>query len=463
MFGRFPGANGAVTATVSLGGQHSTIPLVAEPYYLWHDLGHGLEDARTSIDSGAMDGFSHETFSDVFGDRAAYQQLQPGDIPNLYALAKHYVLADNAFPLTAGPSLPSHMHTVAATDGGVRTNPISATNAWGCDAPTGTTVQRVGAGGSINVVAPCFGYSTLANTLDDAHLSWGYYAAPSTDYGYIWSTLDAFSRIRYSTDWTTGVHDEKTFAQDALAGRLPAFSWVTPRAIDSMHPPAPVCIGENWITRNVNAVMNGPAWSSTLIVVAFDDWGGYYDHVAPPSGAFGIRVPFLVISPYARQGYITHRLYSFESVFRTAEELWSLPALTTLDGTANDLLDGLDLSRAPSAPASLPLRACPPPPTSQGYHDILDGQLNRLLRQRLKVTDTQLTLLRASSTLAQIALARHVDLKSLTNDLKTVAAAWATGEVILQFVKPQDLSRATYSAENAIDAFVAAPAGSLGG
>ncbi len=462
VFGRFPGADGATTAKVKIGGRVTTGPLVPEPYYLWHDLGHDLGDAQLAIDRGKMDAFSHETYADVFGDNAAYQQLAPGDIPNLYAYGRHFTLSDRTFASVPSPTFPTHLHTIAAQDGGVISNPQNGSNAWGCDAAKGTYVLQQTSPTQITKSFPCFTFTTLADSLNRARLPWSYYAAPPSDFGYIWSTLDAIKPIRESAQWTDHVRDERTFEADARAGRLPAFSWVTPRAADSMHPPAPVCPGENWVVAKVNAVMQGPDWNSTMIVLAWDDWGGYYDHVAPPpapSGSYGVRVPLLVISPYAKRGHVTHTLYTFESVLKTAETLWGLPPLTSADRAAHSLLDAMDFTQTPAKPYILRARSCPPAVTPALYHTILDQQLQRVLAQQLGLTASTIETLHKTATLTEIALRQHKDPTQVLAALKTVASAWAGGKVILQFVKPLQASRDAYLTLTGVDEWFHGPPG----
>jgi len=293
-------------------------------------------------------------------------------------------------------------------------------------------------------------------------LPWSYYAAPPSDFGYIWSTLDAIKPIRESAQWTDHVRDERTFEADARAGRLPAFIWVTPRAADSMHPPAPVCPGENWVVAKVNAVMQGPDWNSTMIVLAWDDWGGYYDHVAPPpapTGSYGIRVPLLVISPYAKRGQVTHTLYTFESVLKTAETLWGLPPLTSADRAAHSLLDAMDFTQTPATPYILPARSCPAAVTPALYHTILDQQLQRVLAQQLGLTAPTIEAMHKTATLTDIARRQHKDPAEVLAALKTVASAWAGGKVILQLVKPLQASRDAYLTLNGIDEWFHARSG----
>jgi phospholipase C len=197
-------------------------------------------------------------------------------------------------------------------------------------------------------------------------------------------------------------------------------------------------------------------------VLAWDDWGGYYDHVAPPAihnGADGPRVPLLLISPYARPGYVTHTVYTFESVLKTAEDLWGLTPLTTRDRTAPDLLGSLSFTQKPSPPLLLRQRPCPPPLTKTQFHTYVDQQLQHVLSQELDLSPSQLAALHRTSTLVRIARLRHVTPSALASALKTVAGAGAGGEVLLQLIKPQDAGRETYRAMRRIDQLLQAAPG----
>ncbi len=128
------------------------------------------------------------------------------------------------------------------------------------------------------------------------------------------------------------------------------------------HPVKSVCDGENWTIEQVNAIMQSPSWPSSLILITWDDWGGWYDHVPPPQVdrfGLGFRVPALVISPYAKRGLISHRQTEHSSVPKTIEALFGLPSLTQRDAQANDLLDALDFSQPPRPPLLVKTRTCP--------------------------------------------------------------------------------------------------------
>ena len=465
LFGQFPGADGSITGTVAFGGHSYTFPLVPASYYSWHDIGHGDHDAIVSIDNGKMDGFVREAFSDLFGEKAAYQQQSQADIPNLYALAHAFTLSDRTFSPEPGSTFVNHLYMVAGQDGHAVGNPANPRNdvqAWGCDSVPGTYVQIRQANGQLGKTFPCFSFPTLADRLNQAHISWSYYAAPPTDLGYVFSTLDAFRQIRQTSQWTQHVRDERSFEADARAGRLPAFSWVTPRMADSMHPPLAVCPGESWLVRKLNAIMSGPDWKNTLVIVTWDEWGGYYDHVAPPTragGTYGPRVPLLLISPYARPGYVTHTVYSLESVLKTVEVLWGVAPLTSADRQSNDVLDSLDFKQKPNPPLILTPRACPAPLTFQQFRGYLDWGLQQAMTNTLGLSLARIESLHKTQTLAQIAQAQKVDMAALVAGMKAVAEAWAEGQIILQFIQPKQVDAEVNRTYAIVDRLVASPPG----
>jgi len=202
----------------------------------------------------------------------------------------------------------------------------------------------------------------MAQTLDNAGVSWKYYAPPSTDPGYIWSTFDAISDVRNGPDWNKVV-DTSNFILDVQSGQLPAVSWVITPWWQSEHPDASTCAGENATVTELNALMNNPTlWASTAVFIVWDDFGGDYDHVAPPQPdiyGFGPRVPFLIVSPYARKGHISTTQYEFASVLKFIEERFGLPALGTRDANANDITDSFNFNQTPLPPLLLSTRTCP--------------------------------------------------------------------------------------------------------
>jgi phospholipase C len=213
----------------------------------------------------------------------------------------------------------------------------------------------------IGTVYPCFDFDTLADRLQAHGLTWKYYAPGQDQSGYIWSAFDAIRHIRLTSLWTDHVVPTEQFVLDAQNGDLPAVSWVVTSAALSEHPPASVCRGENWTVEQINAVMTGPDWKSTAVFLTWDDFGGFYDHVAPPvvdRFGFGPRVPFLIISPWARHGHITHTTLEYSSILKFIEERFGLEALSDRDRLANDLIDSFDFDHKPLDPLVMPSRQC---------------------------------------------------------------------------------------------------------
>ena len=217
---------------------------------------------------------------------------------------------------------------------------------------------------------PCFDFRTLADLLENEGLSWKYYAPGQDQSGYIWSALNAIAHIRLTDLWTQHVVPTANFVTDAQNGNLPAVSWLVTGSGRSEHPPASVCVGKNWTVQQINAVMQGPDWESTVVFLTWDDFGGFYDHVAPrPVDNFGLgpRVPFLIISSWARSGYIEHKPLEFSSVLKFIEDRFDLDRLTERDEKSNDLFNAFDFNTRAQPPLILSQRACPGSPTTADF------------------------------------------------------------------------------------------------
>jgi phospholipase C len=361
-FGTFPGANGATSGKLSTG---QTIPLGHTPDRTPFDMAHSYQAVVLAIDGGRMDKF------DLIANGGkpaylSYTQMQQSDIPNYFALAHYFTLSDNMFSSLTGPSFPNHLYTVAAESGGAINNPKGTAafknSRWGCDADDTTTVDVMDKNGLITTQFPCFDFQTLADRLQNTGLTWKYYAPVQGQPGYVWSALDAIAHIRNTSLWTSNVVPPAQFALDAAKGKLPNVSWVVVPFSQSEHPPASSCVGENETVEQLDAVMKGPQWDSTAVFLTWDDFGGFYDHVPPPKFdqfGLGIRVPLLIISPYAKPKHISHTLYEFSSLLKFVETRWGLLALTERDEAANDMLDSFDFDQTPRAPLALQQRVCP--------------------------------------------------------------------------------------------------------
>jgi phospholipase C len=366
-FGTFPGADGTTSGLIST-GERMTLRRGSDR--MSRDIGHDWDDALRAIDGGKMDRFDLVHNGNQKGDYLSMTQFLAADIPNYWSYAEHFALADRMFSSLSGPSFPNHLYTVASQSAGAVNNPD--TLIWGCDADEKTRVDVRNASGGFTREFPCFDVPTVTDSLNAASVSWKYYAPGKNQHGYIWSALDAIRHVRFGPDWTTKVVPISGFVHDAAAGTLPSVSWVIPDFDVSEHPTVDAfagttlnvsaCEGENWTVRQINAIMQGPDWRSTAIVLTWDDFGGFYDHVPPPAvDAFGLgpRVPLIVISPYAREGVVSHTVYEFASVLQFIETRYKLKALGVRDVEANSLLDMFDFTQVPAPPLVLPERQCP--------------------------------------------------------------------------------------------------------
>jgi phospholipase C len=368
-FGTFPGAEGATSGLISTGER---IPLGHSPDRTSRDLGHAWPDAHTAIDGGRMDQFDllPDQNGNLTNDLLGMTQFIDSDIPNYWSYAEHFALGDHMFGSIEAESFPNHLYAVASQSGGVIGNPDSLI--WGCDAAEGTTAQVMDTSGNSTNVFPCFEFQTLADSLESAGIPWRFYAPVAGQIGYIWSVLDAIGHIRNGPLWASRVLPYGQFLLDAAGGTLPAVSWLVPDFSVSDHPSRPgipggpatisTCEGENWTVQYINAIMQGPNWPTTAIVLVWDDFGGFYDHVPPPSVDYyglGIRVPFIVISPYVKEGIVSHTVYEPASVLQFIETRFKVKALTARDVQANSLLDMFDFSQVGAPPLILPLRTCP--------------------------------------------------------------------------------------------------------
>lgn len=361
-FGTFPHADGTTSGRISDG---SSVPLLHSPDHTLLDIGHAGDAARVAVANGRMDGFDQLPGAIQDGQDLALSQLYESDIPNYWAYARYFALDDHFFSTINGPSFPNHLVMVAASSNNTDDNPVLNTyHSWGCDAgPYARVEQANPMTGDRQFIKPCFDMVTIPDLLQRAKVSWKYYAPGQYQSGYIWSSLDSIKHIRDGALWQSNVPDTSQFVKDVAAGTLPAVSWVVMNEGVSEHPPHSSCAGENWTVKELNALMASPLWASTAVFLTWDDFGGFYDHVPPPHLnyiAFGPRVPTLVISPYARAGYIDHRQYDFASILRYVEDKYNLPHLTQYDRNAASIAGSLDFAQKPLAPLILKPRTCPP-------------------------------------------------------------------------------------------------------
>jgi phospholipase C len=331
-----------------------------------YDIAHTQDDARLAYDGGKMDRFSQLRGAMQGGKDMSTSQFYRSDIPNYWSYARRYTLDDHFFSTVMGNSFPNHLATIAAQTGNVVGSPNGGLNAWGCDSPRTAFVPREAPNGRVRYSYPCFDFTTLGDVLDQHHISWSYYAPQRGQPGYFWNAFDAIKQVRLGPDWTNRMQSDAQFASDATAGRLPAVSWLVQPFDVSDHPGFSICAGENWTVSQINAIMqNRQEWLHTAIILTWDDWGGLYDHVRPPASSnprigFGFRVPAIILSPFARPGYVDHTVLTYASILRFAERVLGLPAMGAADRAAHDLFSSLNFGQKPLSPLVLPQRDCPP-------------------------------------------------------------------------------------------------------
>jgi phospholipase C len=394
-FGKFPGANGLSTALDSAG---HVVPLAAASDVTFGcDIDHSWQGANEAWDCGQNDKFDLISYTKSkkgcdTGQPAPYTnhsltQFSQADIPNYWALAQHFTLGDNMFSSLLGPSFPNHMYTVAAQSGGFTlgagavNNPFvpnggpNPTGGWGCDVPN-QQVQTLPYGQHVCPVSDPFGQRsscfsgilTLPEEIEATKtLDWRYYAPGPGQSGYIWSVLDAFPQFRFDPARWQKVVPYAQFASDLYNNGLKAVSWIVLPGNLSEHPPASVCAGENYTVNLVNALESSPYWCSTALFITWDDFGGFFDHESPPNQPNadiygpGFRVPLLVVSPYARSGFIDSRQFDFTSLLRFAEVTFGLAPLTARDAGAHDIMSAFNFNQVTPRLFLTP-RTCPAPP-----------------------------------------------------------------------------------------------------
>jgi phospholipase C len=404
-FGVFPGANGipmknGVPTVCSPDPRNGKC---VKPFHDPSDRNYGGPHAHRShvadIDGGKMDGFVAEQLRDV------QRKLRPSevnvrvpnvmsykteaDIPNYWAYAKNFVLQDNMFSPVASWTLPVHLQLVSLWSAKckVKNDPMSCRTeiSW----PDPTPDLHV-FGRTKPFPKPSYAWTDLTYLLHEKKISWGYYVhkgmqadcedagnedcenlpqGPKTPGWY--NPLPFFTTVQQNHQ-VKNVQSVSNYFTQAADGTLPAVSWVIPSAEVSEHAPHLVSAGEDWVTAVINAAMQGPDWDSTAIFLAWDDWGGFYDHVVPPvidEMGYGIRVPAMVISPYAKKGYIDHQQLSFDAYGKFIEDIFldgerldpktmsrpdPRPFVREEEPSMGDLMNAFDFNQPPRDPLILP-------------------------------------------------------------------------------------------------------------
>ena len=368
-FGTFPGADGLPRrdGAFRVCNPDPRTGLCMSPYHDRNDQnGGGPHNASSSledIDNSRMDGFIIAAEQSGKGCPSYYpicsESAKPDvmgyhngrDIPNYWAYAHAFTLCDHMFCSVASWSLPAHLYEVSAWSAYCtkHNNPMSCVNemqapgmppdfgiAFGPHAPPSLGGLRNGPPGT----KPIYAWTDITYLLHEHQVSWTFYVFkgtnPDCDVGVgrcshaemtdrtpgLWNPLPYFDTVKVDQQ-LSNVQPIENFYKQAHEGTLPSVCWISPSGKVSEHPPDLVSVGQSYVTGLINAVMRGPNWKDSAIFLVWDDWGGFYDHVRPPVvdiNGYGLRVPAIVISPYAKPHYIDHQILSFDAYLKFIED-----------------------------------------------------------------------------------------------------------------------------------------------
>ena len=302
-----------------------------------------------------------------------YKYVNPADVQPYFAMAEQYTFGDRMFQTNEGPSFPAHQFIIGGTSAPTTASPLFAAEnpaqPAGCIAPLNERVTMIDPAGSESAAAPeypCFEHPTLNDLLDENGITWRYYTGSA---GSIWTAPVAIHHICQQQlingqlsctgpAWKNNVTSPpQQVLEDIANGQLQQVTWVIPSGLSSDHAGANNGTGPSWVASIVNAIGNSQYWANSAIIITWDDWGGWYDHVAPKvvddgtswgSGyVYGFRVPLIVVSPYAKPAYVSHVTHDFGSILRFIEVTFQLPSLGYADTFADDLSDCFGLTQAP--------------------------------------------------------------------------------------------------------------------
>jgi phospholipase C len=373
-FATYPGADGTTKAEVLKVNErdcqvyHGIIHLKEMPLVLESDLNHEYQAFHIALSGGSLQGFDKINFQHGKPEcKTPYQYTNPAQIKPYWSMAQQYVLAEHMYSSQGSNSFTAHQDLIRGS-----TN-ISPTYAlvndpteypWGCDAPPGTKTSLIDVNNNIypgQGPFPCTadfptsdaGYKTLRDLLDAKNVTWKYYTPPlDIVYGKLLTAFDVIASVRYGPEWQTNVVEPPTqIFTDIRNNTLPNVSWVIPDKLDSDHPGTDPDNGPSWVASIVNAIGESPSWGSTAIIIVWDDWGGLYDNRVGTQkygfGGLGLRVPAIIVSPYAKAGFIAKTNYEFGSILKYIEVNWRLGKLGTSDVRAQNLINCFNYHQTP--------------------------------------------------------------------------------------------------------------------
>jgi phospholipase C len=348
-FGTYPGADG-IPANVCM-PVDPTVPndtSCVKPYHIGgspiSDLDHSQATFLEQYNKGNMNGFVYGQARRNLDGSIAMGYYDGSDLSYYWNLADNFVLFDRFFSSDGNGSVENHMYWVAGVPG---TTGIDPGKGYGSSVPT------------------------IFDRLQEKGISWKFYVQNyDVNINYrtasqingnrasqiIWAPLTKFDRFLDNPALASHIVDLNQYYTDLENNTLPAVSYIVPSGA-SEHPPGSIQSGEKFTKGLIQALLRSKSWNSSAFLITWDDWGGWYDHVKPPqvdAYGYGFRVPALLISPYARRGYIDNTQLDYTSILKFIEDNWSLAPLAVRDASANSFVSALDFSQAPRAPFYLP-------------------------------------------------------------------------------------------------------------
>jgi phospholipase C len=356
LFQGYPGANTVSSGFDSRGHRVPLKPVsLAEKYVIDHSAGAFFAacDGHPLGRNCKNDGFDREYSSGGPAHEPQYAYVPHAESKPYFDLAREFVLGDDTFTSQLDESFVAHQYIIAGEASRAVNIPVSAD--WGCDGGKKDTVQTLEDDREYGPYERvCFDHRTLGDELDDAGLTWRFYANTIGASGGEWSGYQAIRHIRYGPDWSADVLTPSArFLVDVHSGFLANVTWITPICLNSDHLNCGGKTGPQWVATLVNAIGESPFWSSTAVFVIWDDWGGLYDHVPPPYEDYdglGFRVGMIVASPYAKKRFVSHVQYETASILRFTEDQFHLGRLAASDRrAASPEADCFDFTRPPRA------------------------------------------------------------------------------------------------------------------
>jgi phospholipase C len=335
---------------------------LAAPY----DISHKHKTWLADYAHGKLNGFSRDG-ENCYKDKdgcppaavAAYGYVPRDEVQPYWQMALQYGFADKMFQSNEGPSFPAHQYIISGTSSIADGSPYKAEDnaeaaksggkQGGCSSlPSATVVTIDSRGRSGPTVFPCFARNSIMQDMDNNDVTWRYFQERGGSGQ--WHAVDAIKDIWDGPTYDSVRHPSKRALTMIRRKSLVQVTFITPSARNSDHAGRNDGHGPDWVASVVNEIGESEYWPDTAIVVVWDDWGGWYDHVRPKiynSYELGFRVPMIVISPYAKQGYVSHVHYEFGSILKFIEETFGLKSLDTTDARANDLSDFFDFTKPP--------------------------------------------------------------------------------------------------------------------